>query len=81
MVGRRCGRPKITWRKEVVKQVEEIGLKKEDAIDRSKWRKAVNKLSQVMGQIRPSLLTETKPDLKHWRSLKNVSLQMCPYLQ
>ena len=31
---RRRGRPKMTWRRQVVKLVEEIGLKKESAIDR-----------------------------------------------
>ena len=39
---RRCRRPKMTWRRQVAKQVEEIELKKNDAIDRPKWRDAVN---------------------------------------
>ena len=47
MVGRRGhGRPKMTSRRKVVKQVKEIGLKKEDANHRSKWHNAVNKLSR-----------------------------------
>ena len=33
---RRCVRKKMTSRKQVVKQVERIGLKNADAIDRSK---------------------------------------------
>ena len=34
MIGRRgCGRPKLTWRGQMVKQMEQIELKKEDAIN------------------------------------------------
>ena len=39
------GRAKMSCRRQVIKQVEEIGLKKEDAIDRPKWCDAVNNLS------------------------------------
>ena len=45
---RRCGRPKMTWRRQVVEQFEEIGLKKEDAINKAKWSKAVNKLLRII---------------------------------
>ena len=49
VVGRRGhGPPKMTWRRQVAKQVEEIGLKKEDTIDRLHWCDAVNKLSRIM---------------------------------
>ena len=48
-VGRRDHRQlKMTRRRQVVKQVDEIGLKREDAIDRSKWHNAVNKLLRIM---------------------------------
>ena len=47
MVGRIARRrPKITWRRHVVKEVEESRLKKED-MDRPKWRDAINKLSRI----------------------------------
>ena len=47
MVGRiRRRQPKMTWRRHVVKQAEENGLKKED-MDRPKWSDAVNKLSRI----------------------------------
>ena len=62
----------MTWTRQVVKQVEDIGLKKKDkkdASDRPKWHDAVNKLSRIMRRIRPHLLTETKPNLKYWISL------------
>ena len=45
---RGCGRQKMTWRRQVIKYMDEIGLKKEDAIDRMKWCHAVNKLSRIM---------------------------------
>ena len=35
---RKRGRPKKTWRKQVEEKTEKIGLKKEDAIRRDKWR-------------------------------------------
>ena len=53
----------------MTKQVEEIGKKKEDATDRLKWHDAANKLLRIMRRIWPPLLTETKPDLKHWISI------------
>ena len=34
----------MTCRRQIVKQLEEIGLKKKNAVDRPKWRDAVNKL-------------------------------------
>ena len=37
----------MTWKRQIVKQVEEVGLKKEDAVDRAKWCDAVNKLSRI----------------------------------
>ena len=45
---RKHGLCKMVWRRQVVKQVDEIGLKKKDAIDRSTWRDAVNKLLKIM---------------------------------
>ena len=52
----------------MVKQIKHIGRKK-DAINRSKWHNAVYELSRNRRGIRPPLLMETKPDLKHWTSL------------
>ena len=40
------GRPNMTWKKQVEKHINQIGLKKEDAIDRVKWRNGVYKLSK-----------------------------------
>ena len=46
------------------KHNDKIGLKKEDATDRTKWRNGVNELSRNVRLIRPSLLPETKSNLK-----------------
>ena len=46
---RRHERSKIKWKRQMVKQVEEIGQKKQDAIDRPKRHGAVNKVSRIMG--------------------------------
>ena len=35
---RKRGRPKKTWKKQVQEETEKIGLKKEDALRRDKWR-------------------------------------------
>ena len=37
VAGRR-GRPNMTWERQVEEHTDQIGLKKEDAIDRTKWR-------------------------------------------
>ena len=38
---RKRGRPKKTWKKQVEEETEKIGLKKEDALRRNKWRDGV----------------------------------------
>ena len=58
---RKRGRPKKTWKKQVEEETEKIGLKKEDALRRDKWRDGVREIAEGMGQIRPSLLKG-----KHW---------------
>ena len=37
------GRPKITWRTQVEKEIGKVGLKQEDASNRTTWRKGVKK--------------------------------------
>ena len=44
---RRRGRPKSTWKRKVEEEVKKLGLEKEDALDREKWRRAVWKCSQM----------------------------------
>ena len=50
---RKRGRPKKTLKKQVEEEKEKIGLKKEDAQRREKWRDGVR---AITGQIQPSLL-------------------------
>ena len=42
------GRPNMTWKRQVEEHIDRIGLKKEDAIDRVKWRNVVYELSRNM---------------------------------
>ena len=45
VAGRRGrGRPNMTWKRQVEERINQIGLKKEDAVDRVKWRDGVYKL-------------------------------------
>ena len=53
---RKRGRPKKTWKKQVEEETEKIGLKKEGALRRDKWRDGVRSIAEGMGQIWPSLL-------------------------
>ena len=40
------GRPNMTWKRQVEEHINHIGLKREDAIDRVKWRNGVYELSR-----------------------------------
>ena len=42
---RRRGRPKRTWKKQVEKEVRRVGLKREDAFSRVRWRDGVRKIA------------------------------------
>ena len=42
---RKRGRPKMMWRKQVMNDMEKVGLTKEDALDRTKWRKGVKMMA------------------------------------
>ena len=45
MVGKRgCGELNMMWKRQVEKHIDKIGLKKEDATDRTKWGNSVYKL-------------------------------------
>ena len=46
---RKRGRPKKTWKKQVEEEAEKIGLKKEDALRRDKWRDEVRAIAEGMG--------------------------------
>ena len=47
VAGRRGrGRPNMTWKRQAEEQINQIGLKREDAIDRAKWRNGVYERSR-----------------------------------
>ena len=46
---RKRGRPKKTWKKQVEKETEKIGLKKKDALRRDTWRDGVRAIAEGMG--------------------------------
>ena len=46
---RKRGRSKKTWKKQVEEETEKIGLKKEDALRRDKWKDGVRAIAKGMG--------------------------------
>ena len=43
---RGCGRPNMTWKRQGEEHINQIGLKRKDAIAKFKWRDGVYKLSR-----------------------------------
>ena len=49
VAGRRGrGKPSMTWKRQVEEHIDQIGLKKEDAIIKAKWRDGVYELPRNM---------------------------------
>ena len=46
---RKQGRPRMKWREQVEENMRRIGLRKEDAADRCRWREGVGRVAEVMG--------------------------------
>ena len=46
---RKWGQLKKTWKKRVEEKTEKIGLKKEDALNRAKWRNGVLAIAEGLG--------------------------------
>ena len=59
---RKQGWQKMTWRKQVGESVKEVGLKIEEAADRTRWREGVRAIAEGMRYIRPPSGTRKKPD-------------------
>ena len=55
------GRPKMTWRRQVEESVEKVGLKIEEAADRTRWRKGVRAIAEGIRCIRPPSGTRKDP--------------------
>ena len=45
---RKRGRPEKTWKKQMEDETERIGLKKEDALNRDKWRDRIPAIAEGM---------------------------------
>ena len=43
------GRPKKTWKKQVEEETEKVGLKKQDALRRDKWRDGMRAIAERTG--------------------------------
>ena len=43
---RKRGRPKMTWKRQVVENVKKVGLKIEEAADRTRWREEVRAIAE-----------------------------------
>ena len=53
---RKQGRPKVTWKRQVEESVKKVGLKVEEAADRTRWREGVRAIMEGMRCIRPPLV-------------------------
>ena len=58
---RKRGRPKLTWRRQVEESVKKVGLKIEEAADRTRWKEGVRAIAEGMRCIRPPSVTRRKP--------------------
>ena len=54
----------MTCKRQLEEHTDQIGLKKEDAIDRAKWRDGVHELSRRIRRIWPPALTQKKTGFK-----------------
>ena len=59
---RKRGRPKMTWKRQVEESVKKVGLKIEEAADRTRWRGGVRAIAEGMRCMRPPSLTRKKPN-------------------
>ena len=46
---RKQGRPKKTWKMQVEKESKNVGLEKEDALNRVRWRVEVGEIAVTVG--------------------------------
>ena len=59
---RKRGRAKMTWRRQVEESVENVGLKIEEAADRTRWRKGVKDIAKGIRRIRSPSVPRKEPD-------------------
>ena len=54
---RKQGRTMMKWREQTKGNMRRIGLRKEDAADRCRWREGVGRIAEIMGCIWPPPFT------------------------
>ena len=66
MKGKRKRRqPKKTWKTQVEKESKRVGLEKDDASNRARWRVGVGEIAVRVGYIWPPPFTRINPD-QNW---------------
>ena len=55
---RKQNRPRMKWREHVEGNMKRIGLRKEDAADRCRWREGIRRVAEVVRYIRPPSVSE-----------------------
>ena len=68
---RKRGRPKKTRRTQVEKESKSIGLKKENAMNRARWR--VGEIAVKVGLIRPPPFKGINPDQNWMMMMMQIS--------
>ena len=63
------GRPRKTWKLQVEKESKSVGLKKEDAMNRARWRVGVGEIAARVGYIWPPPFTGINSD-QNWNWIK-----------
>ena len=58
---RKRGRSKMIWKRQVEESVKKVGLKIEEAADRTRWRGGVRAIAEGMRCIRPPSVMRKKP--------------------
>ena len=62
---RKQGRPKKMWKMQVEKENKSVGLEKEDALNRARWRVRVGEIAVRLGLIRSPPFMGVNPD-QNW---------------
>ena len=57
---RKRERPKMKWKRQVEESVKKVGLKIEEAADRTRWREGVRAIAEGMRCIRPQSINQSK---------------------
>ena len=58
---RKQGRPRKTWKMQVEKKSRSVGFKKENALNRMRWRVGVGEIAARVGYIWPPPFTRINP--------------------